>query len=1535
MKNRLFQISKSGKCKSLALLLTVMASFAFCGSSLAYDYSAGTIFFDNTYTKWDKVSLAMGDNSAGYSYAMTQIKGTNIWYVNHNGYSGADGTYFYQGGYTGACSGTYYCWYNGTTKEYRTQKWQNLTNGKGYYRTGQGNDDVTLGETVIPSWIGKSYVVLNNTWYKCNNGDDTTNPAWNGADIGIYEPGTTIKLEGEIQSYANDNDKSALCADMWYAIYEADASKEFKHITLPAYEAADHNNKHRNANYKESVVLPRKQGRYYFAVYYQFGTGDGDFAGLYDSNNGNNYVANFCIPGFTASDYTFTSKAEYGSTTPISETYSFNSYGWSPAHLYLSGEECFTFTNHNPREDHEVVIEGDRGSVSISFNPAGQKVGIHKATLTLKGTWNNKEYTEEVTIYASVTTDNMVVLVGDDAVVEPGPKATMKGYVKQTGCDETLETYGFYYIKAQGNTCESVTSGSVLEQRGPALVIGQSWSGTVASGLEENTEYLYKPFVRSTASGIEKTSESCGSFTTEGGCVYSVGDTVFYTIDANLEYEDRCELKFKTIEAALADLKSHNDNGSDEYWWDAPTSMLKKHIKFSIAPNKAGYGTPGERLDFSNINKFDDNVDRVPTKQLIICSSNASVRPRLFGMNLANSRNIKLDNINIKRDAVSGEDGIGHSCLLIGFDYATNNLEVGKMKDSKLEIVNCVIEGDAFCCIHGQGIDGLYMENNNLIANCSDVSNNTKNWGASLKLMNSKNVVMKRNNFKGAHSNNIFAQNVRNVLVMNNVFWNDNQLFETGEGDNRSAVIRLLNYEAQDDAHKIQNIGIYYNTLYLADGTNNEKEDFLIFGGTKQGQNAQWYDASSIEFKYNNCYCYADAGITKGRSSDPFIGLTVNASTNNFWDMQTEGKEPKSSLFSFGTDVKVVNMSLDGGVVCKTSPNTPEGMVIKGSMANFGSRITADASGLGAEKDNNDRLHLGVRPNTENTWTLGAYQYIDPSQRETVHKIIWNGSTSNEWDNRNNWVKMDGSLVTCVDILAEDLEVVIPSPNSKSYPMPSSGKIETYPSVPVWSAVSNGEEVRTNLTSGQYFANNINIEYGGCLLGVENLYAGGTPHYKGAVTSLVAGRSEWILVGSVVKPFVNGKDGETRLVVSNDYFLNHEPHVYMQHIQQEGNNVVLGTPFTSLEETVGLQSAYMIRIPDQYGYYKTPASYYYKRTNPNPAKLGDGTVSKQFDFVGKFSADAGLPNYVDLTGDGATFNFVNNYYPANLDILQVLNDNDGFSAKYYDYEKKSWRPVVEEGTYIKPQNGYVLISTEATSLQTEASHYVAGNTAYLKSAGATDMIKLALSNTVDGTGSVIYIKNEGVNSNKAFGLNESTPELYVAANSNMYDVFVPEVNMTRIPLGIKNNSTGKYSVRFAIEKLQGFEEIILEDVLDNKTYDLTLQDVVIAGLNVGTTEGRFFLNIGDSEEITTGDDPVDGESSEISIVAMEDGTVVISAPFSENLKGAEITSMGGITKSIRLKDAHYNRIKIDGVQGAYVIKAIGETQSKTVKMIVK
>ncbi|MBQ3929596.1 MAG: T9SS type A sorting domain-containing protein, partial [Paludibacteraceae bacterium] len=359
---------------------------------------------------------------------------------------------------------------------------------------------------------------------------------------------------------------------------------------------------------------------------------------------------------------------------------------------------------------------------------------------------------------------------------------------------------------------------------------------------------------------------------------------------------------------------------------------------------------------------------------------------------------------------------------------------------------------------------------------------------------------------------------------------------------------------------------------------------------------------------------------------------------------------------------------------------------------------------------------------------------------------------------------------------------------------------------------------------------------------------------------------------------------------------------------------------------------------------KVPASRYYTRYENNPAKVGDGTQPKTFEFTGRFANESAMPQYSATT----SWTFVNNSYPANLNVAKLRNDNSGLDVKVYDYVDKNWDtevPISEaEGSavYVKPNNGFAIKASSAMTITTNLDEYGSGSTIYYKRAFDDTYLRLRAQNTSDAAASTLTVRYGGEMIDKAFSYNETTPDIYVKDGDAIYSSYGIDDAAKVIPVCLRNKQANKnLTVKFSLSAVEGFESVILEDRLNSKTYNLTEGETpVFSGIAPGDCIGRFYLNINYAyEDVTSVDegesDGFGSESRGIEIYEANGKQVVISSSDNVMLEQVYITDMSGRTTVKTLSDAHYNVLTLDGAQGVYVIKAVGDAMSKTEKVIVK
>ena len=668
-------------------------------------------------------------------------------------------------------------------------------------------------------------------------------------------------------------------------------------------------------------------------------------------------------------------------------------------------------------------------------------------------------------------------------------------------------------------------------------------------------------------------------------CIRPEGDTIYYTIDNTLTYNDACALQFRTIGAAMTDLKT------DVNYYDAGSKNLLKHIVFKIVGGNGDYvGETDNNVSGGDVNtKVNmisdiNNGDKPANEEYkVFIMRNADYenpevgKPVVNHVVIRNSRNVQLLYLDIQgytKNTTSYDNAID---IDNGNGNWVQTETAGLYSNGQIEVRFCDISSMGFTCVHLSAYDNVLFEDNHITANIDpDYSNpnNQRDWGASIKFIRCSNVKFLRNTFRGQHITNMWLQECDKVLVMNNVFWTENAQ-HINTGGNSVAMIRMMSQTGEGTEYRalpVQNIGVYYNTFYISATNVLARADFLKFGGDAKYQNGRALEYKNVDFNYNNCYSMDDDEINCSldplwQTQDTGNSRNIDVRYNNFWTVaegdifSEQGMQSSLSIYAIpeGTgetenDV-VYNINVPGQM-CSTANDNPDGLVVRGTGLNRGKTIKDDISGQGAEDLNNDRLYPtvgldGVRPyKAEEGWTLGAYQQSDA--RQPLGTIYWFGGsddiTGQAWDLRSNWRCYDmltGALrqVDCLDTFSDTLLVIVPAPNSTRFPVPEGG-VKSYPRIPTnfyndngerdeisKRAYSLGEGVQAGLGTGIDMSNNpwyfktVYIEYGGTLLFANYLYnnhgSEEVRHYEGASASYVGPRDIWALTGTVIRPFVD------------------------------------------------------------------------------------------------------------------------------------------------------------------------------------------------------------------------------------------------------------------------------------------------------------------------------------------------------------------------------------------------------------------------------
>ena len=588
-------------------------------------------------------------------------------------------------------------------------------------------------------------------------------------------------------------------------------------------------------------------------------------------------------------------------------------------------------------------------------------------------------------------------------------------------------------------------------------------------------------------------------------------------------------------------------------------------------------------------------------------------------------------------------------------------------------------------------------------------------------------------------------------------------------------------------------------------------------------------------------------------------------------------------------------------------------------------------------------------------WTVGAFQQRDP---KPVDKIIWHGLTSDEWDNRNNWYKEDGTLVTCLDALTEDLTVIIPAKDSEKYLTPVQGVVQ-YPILPKIASEEDFKDNRQDKWKGEQVnagnsgkvAKKIVMEYGAALVGVEEL--GQAVRYTEVEQEFVARRNDWLLVGTVVKPWDVDEEGNqiSRNVISNDYYLYHLPHVYMHEakvVVNDENEVTAEwqTSFANLDVEVPQDRAFAIRIPDQYGPKKFPAEVYNRREDTNY----NANEAIRYTFTGRFYNESSLPTY-SLLQQGEPV-ILTNTYPANIDAqkLQAGKGNGEGSVQYYDYDKKAFIPLGSDAKSIMSQHSFIFTpKAELARLKVERDYFQTTETGHRSASADIQDFRVELINRADNTASEIYVRYDelkedaidyAVDAPKVFNSMESTlGDLYVMRYDRKWAGLSISTMSEPIPLGVKVSTADK-AFTFSLGASNIEEDIILEDRQTGAQYNLSKgENYRVEGLQVGKCEGRFYLMLSENEEeelpedgdeITTDAEDTESLANGIDIFTQEN-SIVVSCNSEMELMQVVVSDVAG-RHQVYSVSGQYVKLDLPVSTGVYTISVIGDKATRVEKI---
>jgi hypothetical protein len=509
-----------------------------------------------------------------------------------------------------------------------------------------------------------------------------------------------------------------------------------------------------------------------------------------------------------------------------------------------------------------------------------------------------------------------------------------------------IEEYGFFINrsleKGGAFVTENLNAGKVSAEI--SAKNEKIFEGQASYNLLPGYWHGYRAYVK--VNGEYSLSTTTKWFYVENTCseykYETIGDSVLVHINSNVP-ADPCNFVFNSFEQAFAVLRGVDaicDSETRQYelltedviTLNKPVIML---VHFAAEPYRGSeeVGVSGGHINdapaifFRNI-----NMGGVGEPLIVRTADPNGNRAVIVHPVIRRSTNITLDNLdiisdsNLRDNAIDIDNGQGENNLE-GLNKDFNLVPLSEI-DHKITLKNSKYISYGRNCIHVVGIKGLYVENNEFYTRYDFTANISEgadviDWGGTIKFINVTDVKFLRNNSEGTLATSFFLQGCQRILLMNNVFWNDNAVAVpnvTSEG--RSvANVRLVSYTvniADAEQFPIKNIGIYYNTFFIKNNDigvgSYHKFDFFRLGGKEQpvdNNNKGNYDPKTIRFQYNNCYSY-DEDIT-GNNDDAtntqtFYLQGIGMSTdwcqcfvyNNFWSKYDETEGNSSSSFELG-----------------------------------------------------------------------------------------------------------------------------------------------------------------------------------------------------------------------------------------------------------------------------------------------------------------------------------------------------------------------------------------------------------------------------------------------------------------------------------------------------------------------------------------------------------------------------------------------------------------------------------------------------------
>ncbi|MDR0874386.1 MAG: T9SS type A sorting domain-containing protein [Prevotellaceae bacterium] len=465
---------------------------------------------------------------------------------------------------------------------------------------------------------------------------------------------------------------------------------------------------------------------------------------------------------------------------------------------------------------------------------------------------------------------------------------------------------------------------------------------------------------------------------------------------------------------------------------------------------------------------------------------------------------------------------------------------------------------------------------------------------------------------------------------------------------------------------------------------------------------------------------------------------------------------------------------------------------------------------------------------------------------------------------------------------------------------------------------------------------------------------------------VVLDRNEWILVGPNINPYYTNFEEKkfdtrnTNNMISGDFYLNHEPVVYMRKLNISDDQASWGVSFPELTNTLNANEGFAIRIPNEYGPGKLPSRLYYKVGNPalyygsagTPEQIASGTLPVKYTFVGKLGNETvTLPIETAAIGD---WKVACNPFAANIDIAK-LKAQLGASAqiKVWNWATSSAADILSPAGsfesastgYIRPMQAFMYCNTAADNLKeidivtinSVSTRYRARSTE-----GRKPTLQINASNGKYGSNAYVVYDDELLSS--AFSPEKDLLKLFVGAEYSQ----TPDGYFTNDDWNLETQTIASlydeayYGIRFgnatgtATLKFAGadeFDEAYFIDKATNTTYDLLSTDSITVDLVKGLNADRFVVKFRLNAPIITGE--TETSTSGVKIYTEDNQHVVVSA--TDKITNITVLSANGqvILNATPQADRYAVLDLSKYPAGVYVVKATTTAETKTGKVIIK